>query len=317
MPIALTMSKKYIYDIIMTTIDYLFEDPPISNQKFALVTIVGPHMPQKCDTWGLKVRGVASTLDEAKSMCQRLMRIDNNYDIYTVDVGKFFPLNVEPHDLNDVEYANTELNQLIKSYLENRQHATDQWHARKNEMIQKAVEEGKNQQELLQKPEHPISVLNRIKTYEEKIRSLQQDIKSTEQDLRLAKEKFDKFSHEEKDLAFNDVKDSAESIESIESSKSIDAIRSDLIKEVKDTDNTDKVSKTLQEIDVLQKQKSELETVISKVNRDYELFSFQKLSNEIDDITSKISKLKDTLNNSNIVNDYINSNYTNSPYNNL
>ena len=36
-------------------IDYLFEDPEITNQKYALVSIVGPHMPQKCDVWGLKV----------------------------------------------------------------------------------------------------------------------------------------------------------------------------------------------------------------------------------------------------------------------
>lgn len=40
------------------TIDYLFEDPPITGQTYALVSIVGPHMPQKCDVWGLKIRGV-------------------------------------------------------------------------------------------------------------------------------------------------------------------------------------------------------------------------------------------------------------------
>ena len=46
------------------TIDYLFEDPPLATQKFALVSIVGPNMPQKCDIWGLKIRGVAGTIDE-------------------------------------------------------------------------------------------------------------------------------------------------------------------------------------------------------------------------------------------------------------
>ena len=70
-------------------IDYLFEDPEITNQKYALVSIVGPHMPQKCDVWGLKVRGTAESLESAKALCKRLLRIDNNYDIYTVEVVNF------------------------------------------------------------------------------------------------------------------------------------------------------------------------------------------------------------------------------------
>ena len=96
------------------SIDYLFEDPPISNQQYALVSIVGPNMPQKCDTWGLKIRGTTDTLEKAKTMCQKILKIDNNYDIYTVEVGKFFPLVVEPHQIQDIEYQNQQLNTLIK-----------------------------------------------------------------------------------------------------------------------------------------------------------------------------------------------------------
>ena len=51
------------------TIDYLFEDPEIQNQKFALISIVGPNMKQKCDVWGLKIRGVSDTLEKAKTQC--------------------------------------------------------------------------------------------------------------------------------------------------------------------------------------------------------------------------------------------------------
>ena len=88
------------------TLDYLFEDPPLQSQKFALVTIVGPNMPQKCDVWGVKVRGVAGSIEEAKRLSQKILRIDNNYDIYTVDIGKFFPLVVNPLEINNVEYQN-------------------------------------------------------------------------------------------------------------------------------------------------------------------------------------------------------------------
>jgi hypothetical protein len=295
----------------MTTIDYLFEDPPITNQKFALVTIVGPNMSQKCDTWALKVRGVANTLEEAKSMCQRLMKIDNNYDIYTVDVGKFFPLTVEPHDVQDIEYSNTELNNLIKSYLENRQNANDQWHSRKNEMIQKAIEEGKNQQELLKKPEHPISVLNRMKTYEEKIKSLNQEIESTQHDLKLAKDKFASFSQEEKDAALNEVVEQSNS-----SSMSIDQIRSQLVTELQDTNSNSNsnLEDTLQSIQKLEKQHSEVTSVRDNLDKETSQFTFTKLTQEIDDIESQINTLKKTLNNSELVNDYINTNYPNPQY---
>lgn len=298
----------------MTTIDYLFEDPPITNQKFALVTIVGPNMSQKCDTWALKVRGVADNLEDAKKMCQRLMKIDNNYDIYTVDVGKFFPLTVEPHDVQDVEYSNTELNNLIKSYLENRQNANDQWHSRKNEMIQKAIEEGKNQQELLKKPEHPISVLNRMKTYEEKIKSLNQEIESTRHDLQLAKDKFASFSQEEKDAALNEVVEQSNNNES--PLMSIDQIRSQLVTELQDTNSNSNsnLEDTLQSIQKLEKQHFEVKSVRDNLDKETSQFTFTKLTQEIDDIESQINTLKKTLNNSELVNDYINTNYPNPQY---
>ena len=105
----------------MPEIDYLFEDPPVSGQNFALVSIVGPNLQQKCDVYGLKIRGVADSMDRARTMSQKLTKIDPDFDIYTVEVGKFFPLDVNPMELQNVEYQNTQLNELVKNYLENRE----------------------------------------------------------------------------------------------------------------------------------------------------------------------------------------------------
>ena len=79
-------------------IDYLIEDPIIPLQKYALVSIIGPKMPQKCDVWGLKIRGFAESELKARELSKKLMRMDNTCDVYTVEVGKFFPLDVEPTD---------------------------------------------------------------------------------------------------------------------------------------------------------------------------------------------------------------------------
>ena len=172
------------------TIDFLFEDPEIPSQKYALISIVGPHMKQKCNVWGLKIRGVADTIDAAKNLCKRLLRIDNNYDIYTVEVGKFFPLNVDPLQIDNIEYQNDQLNTLIKSYLENKNNANELWHKRKIEMIEEAINEGKNQSEFANKPEHPIAVLQRIRNYEDAIIEAEKSLQSLRNDLEKAQDKF-------------------------------------------------------------------------------------------------------------------------------
>lgn len=129
-------------------IDFLPEDPVISGQRFALVTIVGPEMKQKCDTLGMKVRGVCDTLEEAKKLADKLMKIDNSFDIYTVEVGKFFPLVVDSNKIKNVEYQNQELNKLMKSYFENQEAAQQEWEKDKNERLQKAMKEGQTGREI-------------------------------------------------------------------------------------------------------------------------------------------------------------------------
>lgn len=183
-------------------IDYLFEDPVIESQKYALVSIVGPTLKQKCDVFGLKVRGVADSLENAKKLTQRIMKYDNNYDIYTVDVGKFFPLVVDPHKIGEVEYENQQLNDLIKSYLANREKANEQWTQRKNDMVKEAIKEGLQQEELSAKEEQPLAIVHRLKQYEDNILELQQKIDSIKELVDLSQNKFDKFTKEEQEDAY-------------------------------------------------------------------------------------------------------------------
>ena len=192
-------------------IDYLFEDPEITNQKYALVSIVGPHMPQKCDVWGLKVRGAADSLENAKALCKRLLRIDNHYDIYTVDVGKFFPLAIDPLKVQNVEYQNTQLNELVKNYLENRENANVEYEKRKNDMIKKAIAEGKSKKDQ-ENEEHPIAILNRIEEITEKMNQAKQHLEDLSSALSYNKGEYDKFTldmRESAELEFSKLKISA------------------------------------------------------------------------------------------------------------
>lgn len=177
-------------------IDYLFEDPEIPSQKFSLVTIVGPDMPQKCDVWGMKIRGSAPTIEEAKAKVSKLMQIDNAYDIYIVETGKFFPLAVEPNAIGNVEYQNETLNSLIKEYLQNRERANQEFIARKAELTQTAIREGLDPN----RKEEPVVAYTKIKTLEVSLGDLDTKMRELKVKLDEAKKEFmSKYTDEDRE----------------------------------------------------------------------------------------------------------------------
>jgi len=207
-------------DINVKEIDYLFEDPPINGQNFALVSIVGPNLQQRCNVYGIKIRGVAESMDKARTMSQKLTKIDPDYDIYTVEVGKFFPLDVDPLKLSNVEYQNSQLNNLIKNYLENRENANIEYERRKNDMLKKAIAEGKSKNE---SSEHPIAILNRIEELNVKIAQAKEHLENLTTALTYNTTEYDKFTNEEKEKAeeeFKKLKETANATEEPSSSSS-------------------------------------------------------------------------------------------------
>ena len=197
----------------MPEIDYLFEDPPVNGQTFGLVSIVGPNLKQKCNIYGIKIRGVADSLDRAKSMSQKLTKIDPDFDIYTVEIGKFFPLDVDPMNVSTVEYQNNQLNELVKNYLENRENANIEYERRKNDMIKQAIVEGKSKQN--SDTEHPIAILNRIEELNEKMKAIKQQLEDVSSALTYNKGEYDKFTVDIKEKAeeeFNQLKIEANSL---------------------------------------------------------------------------------------------------------
>ena len=303
----------------MKEIDYLFEDPPINGQKYALVSIVGPHMPQKCNVWGLKIRGVADTLEKAKSNTQKLIKIDNSYDIYTVEVGKFFPLNVDPHDVGNVEYQNDQLNKMIKQYLENREQANEHWHERKNQMIQEAIKEGRNQQELANRPEHPVVVLQRIRTHESSINELTEKLEETKELLKLAQEKYSKCTEEEKEQAQKELDASLKEIseENDSNKQSLDDIRKELSTLQPQRAETSEIDKTLDKIKSLEEELDELHNIKNTLMSSSSKHLLPRTLESIQNVENEINNLKSNLNNQNLVNDFINKNYSTSPIQHL
>jgi chromosome segregation ATPase len=313
-------------------IDYLTEDAPIQSQKYALISIVGPHMRQKCDVWGLKIRGVADSLDNAKALTKRIMKLDKDYDIYTVDIGKFFPLAVEPYDVADVEYENNQLNDLIKSYLENKEKANEHWHHRKQEMMKEAIREGKEegQRELAGKKEHPIAVLQRIKSFEDKIKEESEQLDSLKDDLRLSQEKYESYSQEERELADAELRKAIETNVEVkvseETSLTIEEIRNEIMQEsgiqgevteVDSDSDSDNIQDTLFKLKALEDEVAEIESTLSSINRETSPSVFNTLNKQLTQLRGNHQTLKEHLNEANAVNSYINNNYTDGKHDTL
>ena len=68
---------------------------------------------------GLKVRGVWASAKEAELRAKKLQQKDKYFNIFIGEIGKWLPWDPSPHQVGEQEYAESELNNLMKSYKEN------------------------------------------------------------------------------------------------------------------------------------------------------------------------------------------------------
>ena len=68
---------------------------------------------------GLKVRGVYDTYAEAAARAKTLQKLDPYFNVFVGQCGFWLPWDPEPHEVADQEYAEDQLNTLMKSYKDN------------------------------------------------------------------------------------------------------------------------------------------------------------------------------------------------------
>ena len=67
----------------------------------------------------MKVRGVTGTHGEAVALSKKLQRNDPIHNIFLGEVGKWLPWDPKPHQVQEQEYAEDQLNTLMKGYKTN------------------------------------------------------------------------------------------------------------------------------------------------------------------------------------------------------
>ena len=88
---------------------------------------------------GIKVRGVFSTEAEASARAKRLQKTDPSFNIYMGSVGKWMAWEPDPNKVGESEYANDELNSLMKKYRENEESRDQFYNQQKKNRVQATV----------------------------------------------------------------------------------------------------------------------------------------------------------------------------------
>jgi hypothetical protein len=110
--------KENDKDIKKTTIKEAFDDFMFKNQTKLEEEFFAKN-EFRTSIRGLKVRGVTGTHGEAVAMSKKLQRSDTIHNIFLGEVGKWLPWDPKPHQVADQEYAEDQLNTLMKRYKDN------------------------------------------------------------------------------------------------------------------------------------------------------------------------------------------------------
>lgn len=83
---------------------------------------------------GIKLRGNFDSKEEAELRCKVIKRFDDKSHVFVCQVGCWCPWSPNPDDIEDAEYAETQLNTLVKNYKKNQEEKDLFYEERKREL---------------------------------------------------------------------------------------------------------------------------------------------------------------------------------------
>ena len=127
----------------MAKVDYLTEDSILpQDQKYLCISFLSdPDTTDKKTLCGIKVRGCFETYDKACEHAKKLQSVDPYFNVFVGESGKWLPYDPNPESeyVIDSEYANEELNNMMKNYIENQEKAKLFHEQRKNELMKQNI----------------------------------------------------------------------------------------------------------------------------------------------------------------------------------
>lgn len=93
------------------------------------------------NTRGIKIRGVFPTQDEAEKRAKFLRENDPHFDVYVGPVGIWMPWEPDAYKTGNVQFLESQLNDLMANKKQNEEKAKEYFDARVKEAKRKAIEE--------------------------------------------------------------------------------------------------------------------------------------------------------------------------------
>jgi len=130
---VVSQSQALTQDLLKTKYDdYIFANSAKLEDEFY-------QQNDFCTTVrGVKIRGTYNSHDEAVARSKKLQRMDTLHNIFVGEVGKWLPWDPEPSKIKEQEYAEDELNTLMKKYKENEE-AREEHHRERRENMKSGV----------------------------------------------------------------------------------------------------------------------------------------------------------------------------------
>jgi Family of unknown function (DUF5832) len=154
--------KKKILEELGSSISYqaisdMYEDFRLLNEE-ALSKKFAEENDFRTSVRGVKIRGVYNTVKEAKARSQVIRRRDPNFNVFVGQVGYWLPWDPECQNIEEVEYQEQHLNELMKKYNENVRHRDELYEKQKQDRLEairkntaaKAEETVKNEKTIIE-----------------------------------------------------------------------------------------------------------------------------------------------------------------------
>jgi len=179
----------------MSKTDLLTEDTiNPKGQNYICISFL-TDKENKTSLSGIKMRGAFSTYDEACEHAKKLQGIDEYFNVFVGEMGKWLPFDPNPDSeaVQNSEYANEQLNTMMKSYMENQEKAKIYHEKRKNEMVKNNILDNLNTRQ-----ENLDDIKKKIKKTDDKDEqlNLQKNIEEIENQIAKMKEKKSEIEHQ-------------------------------------------------------------------------------------------------------------------------
>lgn len=94
---------------------YIMDDPIIENQKYVLFSFASKKNIKDANIDAFKFRGAFATFDEANAYAKKLQDMDPDFNIFMGEGFKWIPFDPDLDKIENHEYYEKELNQIMKA----------------------------------------------------------------------------------------------------------------------------------------------------------------------------------------------------------